>query len=75
MENILHYIHDPLCGWYYAAEALVDVVRQHSAGRFGIELHAGGLFRRMYLPASMREHIKIADARIGDLTGQVFGQA
>lgn len=75
METTLHYIHDPLCGWCYAAEPMLDAVMQRGAGRLRVELHGGGLFPGISLPASRREYIKAADARIGSLSGQVFGKA
>ena len=75
MERILHYVHDPLCGWCYAAEKLTDVVSARAQGEFDIQLHAGGLFNRMRLPEAKRSNIRLADARIGEMTGQVFGDA
>lgn len=75
MERILHYIHDPLCGWCYAAEKLTDTVSVRAQGEFDIQLHAGGLFDRMRLPEAKRSNIRLADARIGEMTGQVFGDA
>lgn len=75
MENVLHYIHDPLCGWCYGAEALADAASNLANDQFDIRLHAGGLFARTKLPEAKRSHIRIADARIGELTGQVFGKA
>jgi putative protein-disulfide isomerase len=75
MAATLHYIHDPLCGWCYAAEALTEAVSRHAIGRYGITLHAGGLFARTHLSDATRSHIRIADARIGELTGQVFSDA
>lgn len=74
MEAILHYIHDPLCGWCYAAEALTEATSRQAPGRYTIKLHAGGLFTRTRLPDAKRNHIRVADARIGELTGQVFGE-
>lgn len=74
METILHYIHDPLCGWCYAAEALTEAASSQAAGRYSLKLHAGGLFPRMHLPDAKRSHIRVADARIGELTGQIFGE-
>lgn len=75
MERILHYVHDPLCGWCYAAETLTDAVSALSHGQFTIQLHAGGLFPRTHLPDAKRNNIRIADARIGEMSGQVFGEA
>lgn len=75
MKRILHYIYDPFCGWCYAAEKLTDAASLSSQGKFEIQLHAGGLFSNMRLPDRKRAHIKSADAHIGRLTGQVFGEA
>jgi len=75
MEKILHYLYDPFCGWCYAAEALTEAVSSRAPGQFEVRLHAGGLFARTQLSDAKRSHIRIADARIGELTGQVFGDA
>lgn len=75
MSNVLHYFYDPLCGWCYAAEALVQAVEKAASAQLRIQLHGGGLFQKTYLPAVKRAHIKAADARIGELTGQSFGTA
>lgn len=69
----LHYIHDPLCGWCYAAEGMVDVAVQAGVP---IVLHGGGLFASAtHLPAAKRDYIRQADARIGSMSGQEFGAA
>ncbi|MGH8806624.1 MAG: hypothetical protein ACREX0_01940 [Noviherbaspirillum sp.] len=70
MSAVLHTIYDPLCGWCYAAEPLLEAAAEAS---LPIEMHAGGLFSATYLPEAMREHIRHADARIGALSGQPFG--
>ncbi|MGY8527002.1 DsbA family protein [Paracidovorax citrulli] len=75
MEKVLHYIHDPLCGWCYAAESLAEAASGEARGQFVMRLHAGGLFARTHLSSATRNHIRIADARIGELTGQVFSDA
>lgn len=75
MEKVLHYIYDPLCGWCYAAERLVDAAFARAQGRFEVRMHAGGLFANTRLSDTQRRHIRSADARIGELTGQVFGEA
>lgn len=75
MEKVLHYIHDPLCGWCYAAESLAEAASSRAGGQFEVRLHAGGLFARTHLGSATRDHIRIADARIGELTGQVFSDA
>lgn len=69
----LHYVHDPLCGWCYAAEPLV-----HAAADAGmrIVLHGGGLWERpIQLTEERRRSMREADGRIAHLTGQPFGPA
>ena len=68
---VLHYVYDPLCGWCYAAEPLVEAavaagvpVVLHGGGLWDLAVHATEVKRR-----SMRE----TDAHIGRLTGQPFG--
>lgn len=75
MQKVLHYLYDPLCGWCYAAEALVEAVIGRATGPLEVRLHAGGLFDNTRLSDAKRAHIRIADARIGQMTGQVFGEA
>lgn len=71
---ILHYFYDPLCGWCYASESLIEVAR-HIPG-LRIELHGGDLIPNpVRLPEAKRKQVRIADERIHDLTGQIFGQA
>lgn len=36
----LHYVHDPLCGWCWAASPLVQAARE----LVPVQAHAGGLF-------------------------------
>jgi len=75
MKITLHYIYDPLCGWCYAAEPLLErVLAAPLREQIVFEMHAGGLFQRMTLPQSKRAMIAQADARIASMTGQVFGQ-
>ncbi|MFC4167226.1 DsbA family protein [Teichococcus aestuarii] len=70
--TILHYIHDPLCGWCYAATALLEAARARPEIR--LRMHGGGLWHpAARLREGQRQHILEADARIGALTGQVFG--
>ncbi|WP_119156146.1 DsbA family protein [Caldimonas tepidiphila] len=69
---VLHYLHDPRCGWCYAAEALASTA---AALPLSLRLHGGGLFPPGPLPQAMREHIRVADARIAALSGQVFDAA
>lgn len=73
MKPVLHYIHDPLCGWCYAAEPLVDAIVAAAGDTLALRLHGGGLFSGQPLSPAMRRHIRTADQRIGDLSGQVFG--
>ena len=72
-EIILHYVHDPLCGWCYAAEPLVQAAA--SAG-IPIVLHGGGLWDQpVHAPEAKRRMMRATDGRIAGLTGQVFGTA
>lgn len=72
-KPILHYLFDPLCGWCYAAEPLIDVIRALDA--FELVLHGGGLMQGQKIAPAMRQHIISSDRRIGQLTGQPFGEA
>ncbi|HLU04875.1 MAG TPA: DsbA family protein [Advenella sp.] len=75
MKITLHYIYDPLCGWCYAAEPLLErVLASPLRKQIAFEMHAGGLFQRMTLPPGKRAMIGQADARIASMTGQRFGQ-
>jgi len=72
----LHYIHDPLCGWCYAAQPLVSAAQAQLGGRLALRLHGGGLFgepRRV--DAALAQHIVHSDERIAQLSGQPFGEA
>ena len=73
-DPVLHYFYDPLCGWCYASESLIEVARDISELR--IELHGGGLIPNpVRLPETKRKQVRVADGRIHDLTGQIFGAA
>lgn len=72
MGAALHYFYDPRCGWCYAAEALVTAA---AALPVWLRLHGGGLFPSGPLPQAVRNHIRVADARIAELSGQEFGSA
>lgn len=73
---ILHYIHDPLCGWCYGAQPLVSAAVAMLGDRFELRLHGGGLFAEpRELTPQMAEHIVHADERIEQLSGQPFGDA
>ena len=70
---MLHYVYDPLCGWCYAAEPLVD-----AAADAGVQivLHGGGLWDpAVHASDAKRRSMRETDARIGQLTGQPFGHA
>lgn len=72
--TILHYIHDPLCGWCYAATAMLEAARARPEIR--LRMHGGGLWHpATRLRDGQRQHIQEADARIAALTGQPFGAA
>lgn len=72
----LHYIHDPLCGWCYAAAPLLAAVTQLDG--LDLLLHGGGLMsgagRRKVTP-ELRGYVMSNDLRIAKLTGQPFGEA
>ncbi|MEN9353340.1 MAG: hypothetical protein RL318_665 [Fibrobacterota bacterium] len=73
-EAILHYIHDPLCGWCYGAAPLVKVARALVA----VEAHAGGMMtgsRRQPVTAQLREFVTPHDREIARQSGQPFGSA
>ena len=71
--STLHYIHDPLCGWCYAASGMVEAVM--SAG-IPVVLHGGGLWSTpTHLSPDKRAYIRKSDARISELTGVAFGAA
>jgi putative protein-disulfide isomerase len=74
MTATLHYIYDPLCGWCYGAEPLVNAAA--GVPTLVLELHAGALFPQpTQLAAEMRRYIQQADRRVGELTGQPYGEA
>ncbi|TBR39630.1 MULTISPECIES: DsbA family protein [Dyella] len=71
----LHYIHDPLCGWCYAAQPLVSAAMRQLGARVDLILHAGGLFAEpRTLDHELGEHIAHSDERIAQLSGQFFGK-
>lgn len=72
----LHYIHDPLCGWCYAAQPLVGAALAQLGDRLALHLHGGGLFGEpRHVDAALAQHIVHADERIAQLSGQTFGEA
>ena len=67
----LHYINDPLCGWCYAAEPLVEAA---AASGVRVVLHGGGLWEpATHASPSKRVNMRDNDARIARLTRQRFG--
>lgn len=74
-QATLHYIHDPLCGWCYAAQPLVSAAVAQLEGRLGLQLHGGGLFAEPHvLDEGLARHIVQADQRIARYSGQSFGK-
>ncbi len=73
MNAVLHYIYDPLCGWCYGAEPLVWAASKVDG--LALVMHAGGLWPQpTRLPDDMRRYIAQADARVGQMSGQPYGQ-
>jgi putative protein-disulfide isomerase len=73
MNAVLHYIYDPLCGWCYGAEPLVSAASKVDG--LALRLHAGGLWPQpTRLPEHMRRYIREADARVGQMSGQPYGE-
>jgi putative protein-disulfide isomerase len=75
MSNpVLHYIHDPLCGWCYGAASLVKAAR----AILPVQAHGGGMMagpNRQPVTPQLRAHVLPHDQRIAQLSGQVFGEA
>lgn len=72
----LHYIHDPLCGWCYAAAPLVEAAR--SVPGLAMEMHAGGMLsgaNARRIDARWRDYVIPHDRRIARASGQPFGEA
>jgi len=75
MNQQLHYINDPLCGWCYAAAPLISAAAE--IPQLDIQLHCGGLWmneHRRPLGKALRDYVKPLDERIHALTGQPFGE-
>lgn len=69
----LHYVYDPLCGWCYAAEPLVQAAVEAGVA---VVLHGGGLWDpAVHATETKRRMMRETDGRIGVLTGQAFGPA
>ncbi len=74
MTTTLHYIHDPLCGWCYAAAPLVKAARETVT----VVGHAGGMLtgsRRREVTPEFRDFILPNIQRIRGMSGQEFGSA
>lgn len=74
MVSRLHYVHDPLCGWCWAAAPLIQAARE----LLPVQAHAGGLFlddSRRTMGADWRAYVLPHDRRIAELSGQPFGAA
>ncbi|RZL35340.1 MAG: DsbA family protein [Rubrivivax sp.] len=70
----MHYLHDPLCGWCWAASPLIQAARE----LLPVEAHAGGLFMdgsRRSMGPEWRAFALPHDRRIAQLSGQPFGAA
>ena len=73
MNAVLHYIYDPLCGWCYGAEPLVWAASKVDG--LALRMHAGGLWPQpTRLPEHMRRYIQQADLRVGQMSGQPYGE-
>jgi putative protein-disulfide isomerase len=74
MSAILHFIYDPLCGWCYCAEPLVNAAEKVPG--LEIRLHGGGLWPEpTILPAETRAYIRQMDERAARISGQPYGKA
>jgi putative protein-disulfide isomerase len=73
MSAVLHYIYDPLCGWCYGAEPLVWAAAKIDG--LSLAMHAGGLWPQpTHLPEHTRRYIQQADMRVGQMSGQPYGE-
>jgi putative protein-disulfide isomerase len=71
---VLHYIHDPLCGWCYGAAPLVKAAR----AVLPVYAHGGGMMagaNRQPVTPQLRAYVLPHDQRIAQLSGQPFGDA
>jgi putative protein-disulfide isomerase len=74
MNATLHYIYDPLCGWCYCAEPLVNAAE--SVEGLELRMHGGGLWPEpTQLPDETRDYIREADGRAAEISGQPYGEA
>jgi putative protein-disulfide isomerase len=71
---ILHYLYDPLCGWCYCAEPLVNAASKVEG--LTIAMHGGGLWPEpTRLPPESRAYIRQMDERAARISGQPYGKA
>jgi len=71
--TLLHYIHDPLCGWCYGAAPLVAAARAIVT----VRAHGGGMMSgasRQAVTPQLRAYVMPHDARIAEASGQPFGE-
>lgn len=70
---VLHYVHDPLCGWCYGATPLVEAA---SGAGLDVALHGGALWDQpTTLTTEKQRYVRNNDDRIAELTGMSFGAA
>ena len=72
----LHYIYDPLCGWCYGSNPLVQAAREVEG--LGFQMHGGGMMAgsaRQLASAELREMVIQHAGRISAMTGQPFAEA
>lgn len=72
----LVYLHDPLCGWCWGATPALDALERDGAWR--VQALPSGLFAgdpQRRLDPAMAAHIRQADRRIAQLSGQPFSDA
>ena len=76
MQTIsLEYIYDPLCGWCYGAAPLIEIAVAHPG--ISLNLNGGGIMageNAKPVTPELRAYIQPHDARIAELSGQLFGQ-
>jgi putative protein-disulfide isomerase len=74
MSATLHFVYDPLCGWCYCAEPLVNAAEQVAG--LEIRMHGGGLWPEpTRLPDETRRYIRQMDERAARISGQPYGKA
>ena len=71
---VLHYIYDPLCGWCYAAEPIVEAAQEV----LPVVMHGGGMVtgdHRRQISPEFRDYILMHVERIKAFSGQTFSPA